>query len=379
MQQNKTSVHGVFSILVISIIGDNMVIGLPEGTGRDIWVSLLISLVLCMPIVLMYGRMVTLLPGKNIYEMAEYAFGHAGSVIVSIVFGFFCYGMASVMLFSFSTFTNMISLVRTDFYIIVFLFILAASYLAHQGASTLGKWALIIFIAGSVTVLVIFFFASDIMNFRNLLPAFHHPFPNILSSGIRLAVLPILHIVVTMGISDSFEIPGKATRLYALALTSAVLYLMIIFIRICCTLGAEMMNTAVFQNFRSVSLVSISDFFERIEGIVLFVYLMTGIAQVAVCLLSISNSAKNLLKLHSHKTLLIPISVLVFATAQAPFDNIIAMFDFLDLYYFISFPFQILLPLVIWIAVEVKHKKKGRENTLQILQDEINQLEKGLY
>lgn len=375
MQQDKTSTHGAFALLAISIIGDNAIIGFPEGTGRDTWISLIIAFFLSLPLVLMYGRMVNLLPGRNIYQMAQFAFGRAGAVIVSFVFGFYCYALTSVMLFNFSSFINMVSLVRSEFYIIVFLFILAGVYLAYQGTTTIGKWSYLIFSTGSVMLILLLFFASDIMNLRNLLPIFRHDFESIFSSGGKIAVLPLLHTVVTLGVSDSFAIKKKGTRLYGMGLLSGVLYLLLVFLRICCTLGAEMMNTVVFQNFRSVSLISISDFFERIEGVVIFLYIMAGIAQLALCILSTANSAKTLFHLPSYKTLLIPISVLIFATALKPFQSIIEMFDFLNVYYYASLPFQIIIPLILWAAIEIKLKKEKRLNPLSRIQEEIDSLE----
>lgn len=157
---------------------------------------------------------------------------------------------------------------------------------------------------------------------------------------------------------------------------SLFVYMMIVFLRTCALLGAETMSSVLFQNYRAMSVVRISDFFERVEAILAAVYILSGIAKGAIVLSSLTNGVVSIAKMQSCKDLLIPVAFFALTFTITPFKGLTAMYDFVEVFYFPAATlFQIILPLLIWIPAEIRHRKKDRNNPVEKLEAEIEELE----
>lgn len=375
MEKEEISRRNLFFLFVIFMIGNNLIIGFPGESGQDTWIALLLGLVFIVPLMLLYSRLVRLMPGKNFYQMAEAVLGKIGGTIVGIVFFLYCLTAVSMTLFSFPNFVRMVALRHTHFYIIVLLLLLAVYYLAWAGAKTMGRISLMLLIIMVLMIVVMTIASAKKTDPKNLLPILNHAPMEILRPALIITVLPFGDMAVTLGFADSFDKSRKTGRAYVLAAIAAMGYLLVVFLRACCLLGAKTMNAVVFQNFRSLGLVEVSNFFDRLEAIAVLVYLMAGIVHTTVSLSAAASGAQHLLRMPSRRTLLLPISLLAFSWALAPFKGSVEMFDFIQVFTPVAPVLQVLLPLLVWIFAEVKAKKRQLPTGLQQAEEAIEKME----
>lgn len=372
MHEDKVSLRSVFCLLVVMLISSNIILGYPEESGRDTWISLLIAFCFALPMVLIYGRLIQLFPGKNIYDMSELVFGKRLGKVISGLFSFFCIIFAGMMPFYLSIFVHMTALMKTNIFIICFLFVAVGGYLAIKGTAIIGKFSIALFIV--VTITMAFLMAISHKNFdvRNLLPILSHSSKDIFKSGLKFFLVPMGHISLALGISDSFKKPEKGKKLVSLSLAVGTLYIVIVFIRVCCTIGSEAMHTLLFQVYRSVAILKMSDFFERIESIVAFIYTLMNITKFSVVLLSATNGVKSIFSLKSSRNVLFSVTLCVYAFSMAPFKGAIEMMDFIKVFYYFAFFFQVIIPMALWITAELKRKKNKPGKEIMKIERELD-------
>lgn len=374
--QAKLSFKNNFSILMICMVTSNMVVGFPPQLGQDIWIAILISLVFFIPLALMRGRMINIMPDMNLYDMATYSLGNVAGKIVSVIFGLYCLFMVSIVTYSFTEFIHLTALYKTPSTLIILLFLLSSLHLALKGIKVIGQWSTI---AVFVTLIVLVFVTISSLpraNFDNLLPIGNHSIGQILDGSSRLSGVPFGEVAIAMSFAHRMQ-KGKtayATQIFSIIL--ATLYLCILSLRNCAVLSPELLQTTLFQNYKAVSLIKISDFFERIEAVVTLVYILTSISYIALFLCSAAKSAKKVLNLSNSKGSLIPLAALALCMSIAPFNNIIDMFDFVHVYDWFSFIPQLAIPLAIWIGGEIKYRKNRKNNPLSSIESGLQKLEK---
>jgi spore germination protein KB len=108
----------------------------------------------------------------------------------------------------------------------------------------------------------------------------------------------------------------------------------------------------------TVKLIDVADYFARIEGFISMNFILAGIIKITVCLMAATKGTARLFGINNYRKLLLPVSLLVVALSVIVYKNVMEMFDFLKFYTYYAIPFQVIIPLVVWIAAVVRIRKR---------------------
>lgn len=214
MTTEKLSTKWIFAILFVLTTSTSMIIGFPSESEQDTWLALILSLAVGLLTCLLYARMIKIMPGRHIYAMAEYALGKIPGKIVSVLFTFYAFISLMLTMFSYSGFVHMTSLRQTEFFIIVLLNFTAILYLAKGGIKTMSKWCAGLLFAWIVLTIVYTVISMPKIDINNLLPVFNHSTGDILTSTMKISILPAGEIVLALGIANHFDSRAKAKRYF---------------------------------------------------------------------------------------------------------------------------------------------------------------------
>ena len=90
MQKEYLTSFQLSCIIMMVIMAATLVFGVGYAIEQDAWISLIFALILLIPVILMYGRIMYLLPEKNIFEMLEELFGKIFGKILITIFNMAC-------------------------------------------------------------------------------------------------------------------------------------------------------------------------------------------------------------------------------------------------------------------------------------------------
>lgn len=357
MQTESISARNISCLLILSILCGTVMSG-ASTAGQDLWIAVLLAGALFLPITFIYSRICSLFPGKNLYDIIQVLFGKKLSFILILLMSCYALTVSTLVLRNFVEFTVVIALQNTPRIPLMIALIVAAAYLAQSGPRILGRWSLITCVLIITNVVFTFLLAYDTIDIANLQPVLNHSPRNIANNAFFFGSIAFGETVLAMTIFASLKQGESPYKAYFAGIICGIFVLLFILLRNLLILGPEMLQIVKFASYMAVRIIHFSSFFERIESLISFNLILLGLTKIALCLSAASRGFAKLLQIEDFRRLSVPVCFLVLALCSLIFKNMFEMFDFARVYGFLALPFQILIPLVIWLTAEIKVRKK---------------------
>lgn len=351
--------QAVFSIVLFNF-GSSVVMGISTNVKQDTLLAILLATLMGLVLFLMYARILALFPKKSLFEISEELFGKIGGKIITVLLVWYSIHLAALVLRNFTEFTQTSSMLETPQLPIMIVMTLTTVYLARSNMRAVGKWSVVAFFLVLFVVLLTFAAALPQSHLDGLLPLLEHPVGEILKTSFQITSFPYAETVVFLCLGGSFSRKKPyGTFLWSLLLTM-VIFLMV-FIRNLILLGPKVMSLSFFPSYDTARTIEIGDFLARIEGLISSNFLLAGIVKISVCLLAGAKGLARLFGLEGPKPLVLPVGLLAMALCAILYKNTMEMFSFLSYYAYYAFPFQVIIPLAVFLAGEIHtRRKKGK-------------------
>jgi spore germination protein KB len=232
---------------------------------------------------------------------------------------------------------------------------------ARGGSETLGRYASIALpVLLAVVALTVVLMIKD-MRLENLMPVGEnlHEVPR---DALNNFSFPFAETVLFLGVLNTIKPGEKSGRawLYGILIAGATL-LFGMYFRNALVLGFPLLGDVIFPSYSATSVIIAGGFVSRIEAVVGANLLIAGLVKVGVCLLVCSKGVASLLGEREYRPYVAPLGLLMVALASIVYKNTIEMFEFLPVYAYYAFPFQVALPLLLCVAAEIKMKLKRKK------------------
>lgn len=360
--QSEVSSRRLGSSIIMFLLGGSILLGGLTKAELDTWLSLIISWVVFVPLLVAYLRVIKLHPGKNIFDIFVTLFGKPAGKLLTLMMTFYTLYLCALVLRNFGDFVFIVSLSETPHVVIMAVMILLTAYMAKSGFDTMIKWTL-------VTLPVYFFFIAfpvaislEKLEISNLLPLLSQSPGEIIKTAFEYFSFPFAETIIFLGLSDMHANIKKPCKVYIWSSLIGLAILLFIYLRNVMLLGPSMGKALYFPSYVAIRIIDVSDFMSRIEGSVSTNFILAGTAKIALCLMSATKGTASLFGIGDYKRLVMPVAMLALALATIAHKSTMGMFSFIAYYPYFAFPFQVLIPLLIWITAEIKHHRdKNKE------------------
>ncbi len=356
MQKEIISSKQATAILIMFLFGSSVVLGVNSELCQDTWLALFTSVLMFIPLIFIYSRVIKLFPEKDIFIIIDNLFGKFFGKIIIVLISWYALHLGSLVLRDFSEFIQVVSMNETPEIILMIAMIAIIIYLAKSGIETLGRWSITIFFIIITFVIITLIFSGSKLDFNNLLPIFNHSPKEVLTSAYSILSFPFAETVVFITLAGAIKKKDSPYKIYLFASLIALIIFTIIVTRNMAVAGAPTIKIAAFPSYTSARLIGIGDFLTRIEGSVTINFILAGITKITVCLMAATKGISHLFKINNYRTLVTPTGLLMVALSTILYSNITQMFNFLPTYSIYAIPFQIIIPIIIWITAEIKKK-----------------------
>ncbi|HYF82946.1 MAG TPA: endospore germination permease [Clostridia bacterium] len=359
------------NLTVLFIFGSTLVIGTGGQAKNDMWIAIMLALLISVPILMIYARILSRYPGKDLYDILEEVFGKYLGRIFSLTFIWFSFHLGALVLRNFGEFMNTVGLPETPKIVPIIMFALICALVVKSGIETLAKCSSL-FIVGVFSLLFLLAFLTiPDMKSENLLPIMYNGFKPVLQGAFSAFSFPFGELVVLMMVFDSLKTPNSNYKVYLISLVIGGFIVLFIAIRNIMVLGPETIGSVYFPSYTAISRVNIGNFLQRLEITVALVFILSGFIKISICLLAATKGIAKLFGFKDYRILVTPVGLLMVNLAYLIYDSIMEMSEWAqDIWPYYAFPFQVILPLLILIAVEVKaklQKKAGQaKNEAQV-------------
>lgn len=277
MLKENISLIQLFTLIVNLLLGSSVVVGIGKDAEQNGWIAILIATILGVGLMLFYFSLIQLLPNKNLYEIMEYCFTRKVTIVLSTVYiTYFLYISTRVI----RTFGEMISaaiMPQTPLEIIILTFLLIVAYVLYLGLEVLGRISEIFspYIYFFILFLVLFLPISGVVRLNRLQPVLGEGWQPIFKAVFpSLLAFPFGELIIFTIIFSSIKELKKGWKISSIAVLVAGLLLVICTILMTISLGTDVFQFSSFPLLSTSRLVSIGNFLERLDPIVVFIMIL---------------------------------------------------------------------------------------------------------
>lgn len=362
MNNNKLTERQAISIMAMFTLGTGMITGGAIPAAENAWLAMLIAILVSFPIQMMYARMLSNYPGKNILQITDITFGKLISKIFSIIFLWNGIYLSALLIRIFDQFMSVVGLNATPQIIIITVIIIIAMQMLKSGIKVFGKWS-------ELFLYILFFYfifipltLIPLLNIDNIVPIMYDGIEPVYKGVLYAIAFPLTQNFIFLLYFNNFKEKKSYYKVFAIGPAFGAFLLFIVVIFTILVIGKNNYVESVFPPYLPIRRISIGRFFQRIEMILLLEYIYVAFVKVVASLFSALISFQHLFNLKNYKTFVIPITLLVGVLSYLT-DS-----DYLDYHYITSevyLPYaivvNILVPFIIFIAEEIKLKRDSKK------------------
>jgi len=340
-------------MLLVFYLGGSNMLGMSHGLGTAGWIAQLAGFFAALPLLLLFGRLVRLMPGTDLYEMLEYTLGKWITAIVSVLY--FCYFMilAATTRVYYGVFLQQTSLTNTPLIVILLALFVVCTYLARSGAVSLGKWSTLLVAALVLVAALLALFAIPNMRIEHLLPVAAGGGRAIADGGYRVLFSPFGEAVALLTLLGSLDRKASPYRLFFLGALLAALFFVLTFLRDAAVLGGESMDTLRYPFFQAAGVIRAGAVQTRMEFPASLPFVLAGLTKVAVCLIAAARAVR--------RSALIPVALFSVGLSALLFYRQTALEAILAVHLYAAPLLQVGIPVLICLVAEVRRKRRPTE------------------
>jgi len=353
-RETITDKQGI-SILILFLCGSTLIFDAGTGAKEDIWLAIIIAFICALVMSMLYARVLSIFPGKDIFDILIITFGKVIGRVFCLLYVFFAVHLASLVLYNFEEFITVIALSSTPALVPLVIIILLVIWIIKGGTKVLGNWCEFF-----VAIIVILIFSTlplfiDDVKIDNLKPFLYNGIQPVIDGAILTFTFPFTETVMFLGLGAALKNKKSPYKIYSLGLiygaliifASSVVHMMVI--------GGENMTRAVFPPYRAYRLINIGEFLSRIEIVIAAALIICGFVKISVCLFTACKGLCKVFSVNNYKVIATPVCIIATLMATTNFDGVLELVEWDNAVWvqYSSF-FEVVLFLLILIGVEIK-------------------------
>lgn len=349
------------SLMILFISGSALAMPTAQKAGKDLWLAILVALIISIPIVLMYARILTLFPNKDLFDITQLLFGNVFGRFLIILFSWFSFHLGVLVLRSVGEFMVTTSLPETPILIPIVFIGLLGIWGAKEGIEVLGKWAnlFIVFNAPLPTIIILLLIPE--MDIKNIMPILHTDI-KAFSQGIISAIsFPFAETVILAMAIFSLKEKKSSYNIYIKGLLVGGMLIVAVSLTEVLVLGEGIYESTYFPNHDTARKLNIGDFIQRLEVIVIIATYTASFLKMSICLLVASKGISKIFGFKKYRFVVLPLGLLMISLSYIIYDGIIEFNEWAGrIWPYYAIPFQIIIPIGILVIAEIRNKKLNR-------------------
>ncbi|NLP49199.1 endospore germination permease [Bacillus sp. RO1] len=362
------SLWQLFILMLIFEMGSATVVGIGGEAKQNVWIAISLAGLIGVGYIYLLHFMLGRKKGYNLFALIEFCLGKwLGGAISFLYIIYFIY-ISSRVLRDFGELIVSTIFIFTPIEIISITIMLTIIYMLNSGIEVMARTSEIFFpYVFSFTFLVgIFILLSGEIQFENIRPIlgggikpiFQAIIPGLLTFpfGELIAFAVVLPLVTKYNKAKGFAAGSIILSTLVLVYSSVIQVL---------TLGHEMKDRSNFPLLSAAREISLLDFIERVDIVVVFVVMFGIIVKIGVFFFGAIKGLEHISN-RKYRSYLIPVGSIICLSSIIITDNFAEHIEegLQIVPYFVHLPFQFALPLVLLVIVLIRTRRKsGRKGS----------------
>lgn len=312
-----------FFILAFGLtIGTSILVtpsGLAHTAREDAWMASLFSIFINFLMVVLYIAITRVYPGQTIFEIHEKVLGKLLGKVLSLLYLFYFLILTGTLLGNLGFFLTSEMMPETPIEAIQILFLIAAVMCARMGIILLARvgelmfpWIIFLFMVLVLTLI-------PQIDWNHIKPILEEGWMPVAKAGFHasmfqelIVLMVFLPLVKGKKKGERALMGGAAAGGFVLSMTVLLSVLI---------LGIEQTENSTFPAFALAKTINLGNFFQRVEGILITLWILTFFIKISLLYLSILQGMKTVFGLKEQNPLIYPLAVLFVIVAWNTYIN----------------------------------------------------------
>lgn len=253
---------------------------------QDAWISSILAIIFSIPIVMIYGRIMSLYPGKNFFDILEEVFGKVFGKIFNMIFIFHAFFLGAYILRDFVDFIKITNLSKTPILVSMICIGILTIWILKEGIEVLSAWAKFLIRIILISIILVWILLISEMHSSNLQPVLYSDLKDILKQALFLTTFPFTEVIIFLNFFDYVDYNSETKNVFIKPLILAgvlvVLYTMINIM----LLGEELYSLFYYPGYESIKRLNLGGEFQRLEIIVSIAFTIIQFLEINFCVYS---------------------------------------------------------------------------------------------
>ncbi len=354
--QNREVVSNIQSIYLISlfIISETFALARAVEAKNDFWLSIILAIAITVPFMLIFARLHILFPQKDLFDINENIFGRfLGKLLNFALIAYVAFNFMSV-LNVFTQFIVTVSFPQTSRAVLTYIFILLCIWMVREGLEVMGRWAALFTpIIFAMIFLTVFALIPE-MQVAHILPILHNGAEPVIIGSLATVLFPLSETVV-FPMLLSLDQHHTPYRIYLLGLLVGGFVMLVLLFSQVLVVGIEAYTTYFFPGHLMSTRINIGTILQRIEIVSSASYLLGGFIKISILLLAVTKGFTKVFNISEYRFIVTPMALLIGIFSYVTYPSSIRMLQWAeDVWGYFAAPFQIFIPIMIYVAAEIK-------------------------
>lgn len=342
-------------LITMFILGSTLIMGTGGEAKQDMWIAILLSIMISIPVLLMYSHILSSYPGKDLFDILIVVFGKTAGKIISIPMIWFSIHLGTLVLRNYGEFIKTSVLPETPMIVSIISLGFIVAWGVKLGMEVLSRWAELFIIIVIGVIILVAFASIAFARPHNLLPILYNGFNPILKGAFSALTFPFGETVIFTMVFSSLNSRASARKVFLYGLFIGGFIVLYAAVRNIVVLGADSIANLYFPSYHAVSRLSIGTFFQRFEVTVAIIFTIAGYTKICICLMAASIGISKLFDIKDYKLIVTPICIIMVYLSYIVYESTLQMKDWaFKIWPYYAILFQILIPSAILASIYIK-------------------------
>ncbi|MBZ9633975.1 endospore germination permease [Clostridium sp. FP1] len=344
-------------LIILFIIGSSFLAGSGGQAKQDAWIAIIIAMTWSIILLLIFSRILSLFPGKDLFDILQILMGKFLGKLISILMIWFAFHDGTLILRTLSDFTSALVFDETPVVVPMIFFTILLIWCTKEGIEVLGRWSEFFIWVVIIIFLTISILAIPQMNVSRLKPILNNGVTPILKGAFSSFSYPLGETVIfTMVFSNISKVKNyKKTFIVGLFIGGGLIVLSTL--RNTLILGSNTIFRVYFPSPMAISLIHLGELLERLEMLVVIIFLVCIFVKVCICIFAVCNGFSKVFGFDDYKFITTPVALLMLSFSFFIYKSIMEMsFWTSNIWPYYSFVFEVIIPLIIFVVAEIRSR-----------------------
>ncbi|MBW9172866.1 endospore germination permease [Clostridium estertheticum] len=357
MKNEAISERQATILIILFLLGNSLLIGSGTQAKQDAWIAVIIALPFSITLVLMFSKILSLYPGKDLFDILPLVMGKYIGKLLSILMIWFFFHDAALIFKIIAEFTNTLVFGDTPAVVPMIFFAMLIIWSLKAGIEVLGRWAEFFSWVIISIVLIVPLLSISQMDINRLKPILNNGVTPLLKGVFSSFTYPFGQIVVFTTIFSNVSKIKNHKKSFIVGILISGGLIAVTVLRNILVLSSDTISREYFPSSMAVGIISLG-LLQRLELTVIIVFLVCAFIKVSIATFAVCNGISKVLGFDDYKFIATPVVLLMlsfsFFVTQSTMES---HFWISNIWQYYSFPFEVIIPFVVFIVAEIRSKR----------------------